>query len=75
MTLHSAKGLEFDVVFLAGLDEGIFPHNRSVNAENGHAADDVEEERRLMYVGITRARKRLFITHAERRKMWGHVKT
>lgn len=72
MTLHSAKGLEFDVVFLAGLDEGIFPHNRSVNAENGHAADDVEEERRLMYVGITRARKRLFITHAERRKMWGH---
>ncbi|MGN0004761.1 MAG: ATP-dependent helicase [Candidatus Gastranaerophilaceae bacterium] len=72
MTLHSAKGLEFDVVFLAGLDEGIFPHNRSVNAENGHAADDVEEERRLMYVGITRARKRLFLTHAERRKMWGH---
>ena len=71
MTLHSAKGLEFDVVFLAGLDEGIFPHSRSTNA--GYAADsEMEEERRLMYVGVTRARKRLFITHADRRKMWGN---
>lgn len=72
MTLHSAKGLEFDVVFLAGLDEGIFPHSRSLNM-GGHAADaEIEEERRLMYVGVTRARKRLFLTHAERRKMWGN---
>ena len=73
MTLHSAKGLEFDVVFLAGLDEGIFPHSRSVNGLAGNAVDsELEEERRLMYVGVTRARKRLFITHAERRKMWGN---
>ena len=73
MTLHSAKGLEFDVVFLAGLDEGIFPHNRSLNGLGGKSVDsETEEERRLMYVGVTRARKRLFITHAERRKMWGN---
>ena len=73
MTLHSAKGLEFDVVFLAGLDEGIFPHSRSVNGLSGKSIDsELEEERRLMYVGVTRARKRLFITHAERRKMWGN---
>ncbi|MBQ2644868.1 UvrD-helicase domain-containing protein [bacterium] len=72
MTLHSAKGLEFDVVFLAGLDEGIFPHSRSLNTQ-GFAADaEMEEERRLMYVGVTRARKKLYITHAERRKMWGN---
>lgn len=73
MTLHSAKGLEFDVVFLAGLDEGIFPHNRSVNLPGKSGCDlEMEEERRLMYVGVTRARKRLFLTHAERRKMWGN---
>ena len=73
MTLHSAKGLEFDVVFLAGLDEGIFPHSRATGGSNGHADEsEMEEERRLMYVGVTRARKRLFITHAERRKMWGN---
>ena len=73
MTLHSAKGLEFDVVFLAGLDEGIFPHSRSINGVGGNAVDsELEEERRLMYVGVTRARKLLFITHAERRKMWGN---
>ncbi len=73
MTLHSAKGLEFDVVFLAGLDEGIFPHSRATGGLSGHADDsEMEEERRLMYVGVTRARKRLFITHAERRKMWGN---
>lgn len=73
MTLHSAKGLEFDVVFLAGLDEGIFPHSRATGGANGHADEsEMEEERRLMYVGVTRARKRLFITHAERRKMWGN---
>jgi DNA helicase-2/ATP-dependent DNA helicase PcrA len=73
MTLHSAKGLEFDVVFLAGLDEGIFPHVRSTGGIGMHEnQEDIEEERRLMYVGVTRARKRLFITHAERRQMWGN---
>ncbi len=70
MTLHSAKGLEFEVVFLAGLDDGIFPHCRT----NEQGQDDVEEERRIMYVGVTRAKKRLFITHAKRRRMWGDYK-
>ena len=68
MTLHSAKGLEFDVVFLTGLDEGIFPHNRSLNN-----LTEMEEERRLMYVGVTRAKKLLYITHAKRRQMWENI--
>jgi len=66
MTLHSAKGLEFPLVFLAGMEEGMFPHNRSVE-EPGR----LEEERRLCYVGITRAKKQLYITHAETRRLHG----
>lgn len=66
MTLHTAKGLEFPVVFLTGMEEGTFPHSRSLN-------DDKElcEERRLAYVGITRARKRLYLTRAAVRTQWG----
>ena len=66
MTLHSAKGLEFPVVFLCGLEEGLFPHQRSM--EN---AEQLEEERRLCYVGITRAKQQLHLTHAESRRLHG----
>ncbi len=66
MTLHSAKGLEFDVVFLAGMEEGLFPHSQSMNSP-----EDIEEERRLCYVGITRAKRKLFITWTPFRKNYG----
>jgi DNA helicase-2/ATP-dependent DNA helicase PcrA len=66
MTLHSAKGLEFDVVFLVGLEEGLFPHSRSVEEK-----DKLEEERRLCYVGVTRARKKLYLTYATKRLYFG----
>src|SRR5205823_2058290 len=66
MTLHNAKGLEFEVVFIAGMEDGVFPHYRSM----GDAAE-LEEERRLAYVGITRARKRLYLTHAWSRSLFG----
>jgi DNA helicase-2/ATP-dependent DNA helicase PcrA len=66
MTLHSAKGLEFDLLFLCGMEDGLFPHQRSLNDPPG-----LEEERRLCYVGITRARKELYLTHAEQRRMHG----
>lgn len=66
MTVHAAKGLEFDVVFVTGLEEGIFPHERSLDAEH-----DLEEERRLMYVAMTRARQRLYLTRAHTRMLHG----
>lgn len=66
MTIHSAKGLEFDNVFLVGMEEGIFPHANALLEEDG-----IEEERRLMYVGITRAKKLLFLTNAKRRMLYG----
>ncbi len=66
MTMHSAKGLEFPLVFLSGMEDGLFPHQRSVSDPNG-----LEEERRLCYVGITRAMQSLYITHAEQRRMHG----
>ena len=69
MTLHAAKGLEFPVVFLAGMDEGVFPHQRTFNIPS-----EMEEERRLMYVGVTRAEEKLYLTSAKRRQMWGEYK-
>jgi DNA helicase-2/ATP-dependent DNA helicase PcrA len=66
MTLHSAKGLEFPVVFLAGMEDGLFPHQRSVADLAG-----LEEERRLCYVGMTRAMRQLYITYAEQRRLYG----
>ena len=66
MTLHTAKGLEFPTVFLTGMEEGIFPHSRTL----GDKAE-IEEERRLAYVGLTRARKRLYVSRAEYRSSWG----
>jgi len=66
MTLHTAKGLEFPVVFLTGMEDGTFPHMRSL-----HDEDELSEERRLAYVGVTRARKRLYLTRAAVRTAWG----
>ena len=69
MTLHSAKGLEFNYVFLPGWEEGIFPNQRSLD-ENGNKG--LEEERRLGYVGITRARKNLYISYVNFRKQYNY---
>lgn len=69
MTLHAAKGLEFPIVFLAGMDDGVFPHQRTFNVPS-----EMEEERRLMYVGVTRAEEKLYLTSAKRRQMWGEFK-
>jgi DNA helicase-2/ATP-dependent DNA helicase PcrA len=66
MTLHTAKGLEFPVVFLTGMEHGVFPHSRSMTDEK-----ELAEERRLAYVGLTRARRRLFVSRAEARSLWG----
>ena len=65
MTLHNAKGLEFRAVFLVGMEEGVFPHARSIEEQG------IEEERRLAYVGLTRAQERLALTHAATRSLWG----
>jgi DNA helicase-2/ATP-dependent DNA helicase PcrA len=69
MTVHSAKGLEFHVVFITGLEEGLFPHEQSVTEQDG-----LEEERRLMYVAITRARTRLYLTYAQTRLLHGQTR-
>ena len=67
MTLHNAKGLEFPFVFMTGMEENLFPHERSSQGDNS----EIEEERRLCYVGITRAEKKLYLTHAWSRTLWG----
>jgi DNA helicase-2/ATP-dependent DNA helicase PcrA len=67
MTVHASKGLEFDYVFISGLEENLFPHQRMGNTED----TDTEEERRLFYVALTRARKRLFLTYAGMRTIFG----
>jgi len=64
--MHSAKGLEFPLVFLSGMEDGLFPHQRSIADPNG-----LEEERRLCYVGITRAKHALYVTYAEQRRLHG----
>ena len=68
MTLHSAKGLEFPVVFIPGMEEGIFPGNQSMFSE-----EDLEEERRLAYVGITRAKKKLYLISSQQRMLYGQT--
>ena len=69
MTVHASKGLEFDVVFITGLEEGLFPNEKALSDFEG-----LEEERRLMYVAITRARKRLYISHAQTRMLHGQTR-
>jgi DNA helicase-2/ATP-dependent DNA helicase PcrA len=69
MTVHAAKGLEFDAVFITGLEEGLFPHENSLSSVSG-----LEEERRLMYVAITRARQRLYLSHAQTRMLHGSTR-
>ena len=70
ITMHAVKGLEFPVVFMTGMEEGVFPHVRAI--DSGSEAE-IEEERRLCYVGITRAKDRCFLTYARRRTLFGHT--
>ena len=70
LTIHSSKGLEYPFVFLTGLEEGIFPNSRALG-DSPNSTDDLEEERRLLYVAITRAEKKLFLTYARNRRLWG----
>jgi DNA helicase-2/ATP-dependent DNA helicase PcrA len=69
MTVHSAKGLEFDCVFITGMEEGLFPHENDMSDRDG-----LEEERRLMYVAITRARDRLYLSHSQTRMLHGQTR-
>jgi DNA helicase-2/ATP-dependent DNA helicase PcrA len=69
MTVHSSKGLEFDCVFITGIEEGLFPHENSLSSQDG-----LEEERRLMYVAITRARQRLYLSHSQTRMLHGQTR-
>ena len=68
MTIHSAKGLEFDHVFIIGLEEGLFPHSNCLDS-----SDEIEEERRLCYVAVTRAKKTLTLVNAQRRMLYGNT--
>ena len=72
LTLHTAKGLEYSIVFLVGMEEGILPHARSIDSGD---IEDMAEERRLAYVGITRAKRQLYLVHATRRSLWGSSTT
>ncbi len=74
MTLHAAKGLEFDAVFLTGMEDGVFPHSRSLAGEDPEDGEEMAEERRLCYVGFTRARKRLFVSLAQCRSLFGELR-
>jgi len=68
MTFHSCKGLEFPAVFMVGMEEGLFPHERSLNSD-----EDIEEERRLCYVGMTRAKENLFLSYSRKRLYFGSI--
>ncbi len=74
MTVHSAKGLEFDAVFITGLEEGLFPHENSLTTVTASGGEGLEEERRLMYVAITRARQRLYISFSQTRMLHGQTR-
>ncbi|MCH8060134.1 MAG: ATP-binding domain-containing protein [Proteobacteria bacterium] len=72
MTLHATKGLEFSVVFIAGCEQGLLPHSRALSGAN---EEELEEERRLCYVGVTRAKEKLYLSFAQRRMMFGKTQS